>query len=259
MYYVIQENTFNEKGHTRLIEALERLDLPYEIIKVKPFVEELEFKTDRKDVFCFGGTKMARLAGKYGWNPGSLASKNHNFRVYRKFYRDNLLNYRSRIYPIEYEFDWRHPEYFIRPCDDNKGFTGSVFTEEEWKELRESVLEGTYPHSQLTKETIIQVTMTRKIQAEYRLWIVDGKIVTASRYTIGGRVIYGLSEDIDPEAIVFCQRMLGAYQLARAFVMDVCLHEDEWKIVECGCINSAGFYNADMQKLVISLEEAFKW
>ena len=28
-------------------------------------------------------------------------------------------------------------------------------------------------------------------------------------------------------------------------------------IVECGCVNSAGFYKADLIKLLISLEDAF--
>ena len=39
--------------------------------------------------------------------------------------------------------------------------------------------------------------------------------------------------------------------------MDVCLTNGEYKIVECGCTNSAGFYMADMQKLLMALEDAF--
>ena len=47
------------------------------------------------------------------------------------------------------------------------------------------------------------------------------------------------------------------YQLADAFVIDVCLADDEWKIVECGCINCAGFYKSDLMKLLISLEDFY--
>jgi hypothetical protein len=51
--------------------------------------------------------------------------------------------------------------------------------------------------------------------------------------------------------------MLDVYQLADAFVLDIGLADNRWKIIECGCINCAGFYEANMQKLVIALEEKF--
>ena len=41
-------------------------------------------------------------------------------------------------------------------------------------------------------------------------------------------------------------------------VDDVCLTDKGWKVVECGCINCAGFYKADLQKVIISLENYFE-
>ena len=57
MYYIVQENVFKEENYDNLIMALDRLELPYEVVKVLPFVETIEFKTDRKDVFPFGSLK----------------------------------------------------------------------------------------------------------------------------------------------------------------------------------------------------------
>jgi hypothetical protein len=51
--------------------------------------------------------------------------------------------------------------------------------------------------------------------------------------------------------------MIKIFELNETFIMDVCLTNGEYKIVECGCTNSAGFYKADLQKLLIGLEEAF--
>ena len=51
--------------------------------------------------------------------------------------------------------------------------------------------------------------------------------------------------------------MVNLYQLAEAFVIDVCLTENGWKIVECNCINCAGFYDGNMQKLIMELEYYF--
>ena len=51
--------------------------------------------------------------------------------------------------------------------------------------------------------------------------------------------------------------MVDIYQPAEAFVIDVCLVEDDWKIVEINCINAAGFYLCDIQKLITELEYYF--
>ncbi len=254
MYYVIQEDTFNEKGHARLLEALDRLGLPYEIVKVLPFIEEFEFTTKRKDVFCFGGLKMARLAPQYGWTPGVLMTPNHDFTVYRNHYQDNLMNFDSKVYQFGEDFGWALGPYFIRPCQDTKSFSGQIFDLISWQKFRHMAMDGTY-HSQLTPETLIQVAPMKRVQKEFRFWIVDGKIVTGSQYKMGTRPYF--NNDVDPVAVDFCERMISLYQLADAFVMDIGLVNDRWKIVECGCINCAGFYEADMQKLIIALEEKF--
>ena len=48
MYYIIQENTFREENYDILVETLNRYELPYEIVKVRPFLEDFDFETDRK-------------------------------------------------------------------------------------------------------------------------------------------------------------------------------------------------------------------
>ena len=255
MYYIIQENTFNEKGHDRLLEALNRFGFPYEVIKVKPFVEELEFETERKDVFCFGGLKMARLSCKYGWNPGVLMTKNHDFIVYRNHYTEDLLNWDSRIVRLEEDIPFIQGECFIRPCKDTKAFRAGVYNIVQWNQFQQDVRDGKIVHSALNNDTLIQVASVKRVQKEYRLWIVDGKIITGSQYKIGMRPYF--NSNVDPEAMSFCKEMIKKYELAKAFVMDVCLHDGEWKIVECGCINAAGFYEADMQKLIMALEDSF--
>jgi hypothetical protein len=47
------------------------------------------------------------------------------------------------------------------------------------------------------------------------------------------------------------------YQLADAFVIDVCLYNGEWKIVEFVCINCTGFYKSDIQKMIMSVDSFF--
>lgn len=255
MYYVIQENTFKEENYNVLVETLDRFNLPYEIVKVRPFLEDFEFKTDRKDVFCFGSVKMSRLAKKYNWFPGSLLNENHDYRVYSKFYKENLLNYDSKIQKFGDDIDL--DIFFARPCEDTKTFTGKVFDQYSWSEFKESFFKSGQI-STLTNETEIQISSVKNITKEFRFWIVGCEIITGSLYRMGSWIVR--NEIVDEGALEFCKEMIKIYQLADAFVMDVCevINQDrKYKIVECGCINSAGFYKANMPKLIDAIE--IKW
>ena len=233
--------------------ALNRLELPYEIVKVLPFIETMEFQTDRKDIFPFGSLKMARVSAQYGWKPGSQMNENHDYMVYKEYYKENLLNWDSKIYKFGDNF-FSKDIFFARPTKDTKVFTGKVFDMAEWRTFRDYSL--TNGHSTiLDVDTEIQVSSVKNIQQEIRFWIVKGKIVTASQYKIGSRVIS--NENVDQAAYDFCDKMISIFQLNDAFVMDLCLVNGEYKIVECGCINCAGFYKSNLQKLLMSLEDSF--
>lgn len=258
MYYIVQENTFREENYDVLIKSLERLGLEYEIVSVWPFTDEVLFKTDRKDVFVFGSLKLARISKLHKWIPGSLMSNTHDYNVYSEHYKENLLNYDSKIYKFTDYLNWvdlQSSHKFIRPCLDSKTFTGKVFNKEEWDEFVERSLTNGHTTS-LTKDTLIQVATPKNIQKEIRCWVVGGKVITASQYRLGYRTVS--DSIVEPDAIEFAQKMVDIYQLADAFVIDVCLTNGEWKIVECGCINCAGFYKADLMKVIVALEDFYQ-
>jgi len=254
MYYIVQENVFKEENYDNLIAALDRFNFDYEIVDLLPFVEDFEFKTKRKDVFPFGAVKMSRISRKYGWYPGSQLNENHDYLVYSKYYKENLLNYDSEIIDFGNQ-DFFHKEiFFARPVLDSKIFTGRIFDMDQWEEFREEAL--TNGHSVLLdKNSKIQISSVKKIQKEIRFWIVKGEIATASQYRLGNR--YCLDSLVDKSAYNFVNKMIKLFELNEAFVMDICLINNNYKIVETGCINSCGFYRADMQKLILKLENAF--
>lgn len=255
MYYIVQENLFREEGHAKLINGLEKFGLEYELVKVLPFIEEVEFKTNRKDVFVFGSLKLARLSKKYGWKPGALVTENHDYNVYSKHYKNNLLNYDSRVVEFGSDFEWEYEQQFIRPCLDSKSFTGKVFEKPDWEEYKNRMLD--HPSdTTLRADTLIQVARPKKLTQEVRCWVVNGKVITQSTYRRGTFLVY--DNVVDNDAIEFAQRMVDIYQLAETFVIDVGLTPDGWKIIECGSTSCAGFYDADMQKLLVALETMYE-
>ena len=253
MYYIIQENCFSDRNYDKLENELNRLTLPYEVVDVKPSIETIDFKTKRTDIFPFGSLKMARVSKQYGWKPGSQMNENHDFNVYKNYYKENLLNYDSKIIKFGDDF-YSDKLFFARPTLDSKVLTGRVYDIEQWDHLKDENLKHDYGTS-LNKDIEIQISSVKKLQKEIRMWIVKGEIVTASQYRLGSWISY--NENVDKSAYDFCNKMIKLFELNDAFVMDVCLVEVKYKIVECGCINCCGFYDANIQKLLMKLEDSF--
>ncbi len=226
MYHLLQENLFREVNHTGLVNALTRLDLEYEVIKLRPFVEDVPFVTERKDVMVWGAVKLARLANKYGFTPGSFLNESHDYDVYSKYYKDHLLNYDSDVIAYsDTEYDYPY-QFFARPTKDSKAFNGKVYTKEEFLTMK-----GILKRNNWVKEDFnIQIASLKRVSKEIRFWIVGGEIITASLYVLGGK--YYIDDRVDEEAYTFVNQMLKLFQLADAFVMDVCLFEGQWKIME---------------------------
>jgi len=272
MEYIIQENVFREHHYDMINVALERMGLKYTTVRVFPFVDKIvslndiqtesynvddlpDFVPANDNVFVFGALKLARVAALRNWKPGSMMNDNHDFTVYSKHYASNLLNFDSEIRTLSSDLNWKLNEFkFIRPTKDTKSFTGRVFSKGEWEETVEHNLHN-FKSAIFNESTEIQVSSPKQIHKEIRFWVVDGRIITGSTYRLGNSVVY--DDVFEPEAQEFAQRMVDNFQLAEAFVIDVCLTEEGWKIVECGCINCAGFYKSDLQKTIFALEEKF--
>jgi hypothetical protein len=261
MIYIVQQNVFRETNYDIIFEALTRLGLEYEVIECLPNSDKFDFVTDRKDVFTFGSIRMAKLAVDNGWEPGSFFGGNHDYSIYSEHYKENLLNYNCLITKFGDTSMFKQGMiqddselYFIRPCKDSKLFNGQLFTRTKWEDLITTRKENINFKEEMLSE-LIQVGENKKIYKEARTWVIDGKIVTSSYYRFGQHVAY--EENVEPDGLEFAQRMVDLYQVAPAFVMDICLTPDGWKIVEINCINCSGFYKGDMQKVLIALEDKF--
>lgn len=270
MLHLIQENLFKEVHYDLLIDTIKKFDLPYKIVRIFPFidyvvdvedipdefdnVEDLVEINPSGDIWVWGSLKMTRICRDRGWKPGTLLNDNHNYEVYSKWWGDMLLNYDSIIMKISDELPWEIGDLFLRPVEDNKAFTGAVFDKEKWDNTKNRFLKETgFP--EFNNDTRIQVCRPKHIQKEIRLWVVGGEIITGSYYRLGG--LFYLNSAIEPEAIEFAKKVITKGAIAEAWVLDICMSNNEWKVVEAGCINHAGFYASEIQKTVESIENHF--
>lgn len=256
MHWILQNNLFNEDAYQVLLDTLERMELPYSIHKVVPFVGELvpEPELTHDNVICMGSYSMRHAADKYGWEPGVFDLEPENFTVQLQHWGEHMLNADAQVCAFK---DAVVEELaFIRPIEDSKVFAGRVFDAKEFHDwqIKVCVLEEDYGNS-LTKDTLVQICSPKVIFAEYRFWIVKGKIITKSLYKRGDKVMY--SSDVDERFDEYVKQRIAEWEPHEAFVIDVCDTPDGIKIVEINTLNSCGFYAADIQKLVDALEYAF--
>lgn len=258
MYYVIQEGMFREEGHAQLVELLKRYKFEYEEILYRPFVEDIDLKTDRKDVFVFGSVNLSKKVSKFQLNPGSLDNENHDVEVYGKHYGEHMLNSDGIICTLEESIgllDKVPYVFFSRPTKDTKVYTGQIFTHDLWKDWMKDLTDSSLKQS-LSEQTKVLLSPLKDIDQEIRCWIVGGKVITMSQYRTKFRRIQE-NMDCNDEAKEFAQSMADIFCPARAFVLDICRYNDGWKVVEINCINSSGFYKGDMSKLLQAIENEF--
>lgn len=257
MYILIQSNIHKDPDFDRIYPILEELGIPYEKINLNSAITKLEISEKRNDVFVYGSVKLAMLAKKNSeWKFGSFYGGNHLSEVNSKFYKDNLLNYQTEIRELSAPLDWQEKEEkFIKPYQYAKLFTGNIFTKNKWENFVENTLQN--PNSPLIDEhSLIQVSAPRGIIKEARLWIVGKKVVEAVYYKILKDIPF--EEHVEVAALEFAEAMIEIFNVADAFVMDVCLTDIGWKIVEINCINSAGFFpNTNIKRIFNSLNNYF--
>lgn len=256
MHWILQTDIFAEDGWKTIVETLERFNIPYSIHKVVPFVGELIPDINPTGpVICFGTYSMRHVARERGWLPGVFDLQDFPFQKQLQHWGEHMLNHDSVVTTFE-NARFTESLMHVRPVEDTKYFAGRLFDKEEFEgwQTQVCVLKLDYGNS-LRNETEVQVSTPKEILREYRFWIVDGEIVTASLYKVGPTIMY--SSDVEQRYYDYVQDRIAEWQPLQAFVIDVCDTPTGIKIVEINTLNAAGFYAGDMQKLVFALEEAF--
>lgn len=273
MHWILQDNLFNEQAYQTLLDTLVRFNIPHSIHKVIPFIGELtpEPEFDTNNIICMGSYSLRHCAKKNGWYPGVFDLEPFDFQVQLEHWGEHMLNYDSVVSKFK-DAKFIEDEMFVRPIEDSKVFAGKVMNKDDFEKWQHSVVEmkEDYGQGENFGDTLIQVSPIKEIYAEYRFWIVKQKIVTASRYKIGNKVLY--SSDIDQRIYNYVTKILriknrifdpilsvhnNGWEPHEAFVLDVCETSEGMKVVEINTLNAAGFYAANITDLVMSLENTF--
>lgn len=250
MFWVIQEDIFQENGREMLIHTLEKMEIPHQVVKIVPISHELiPDVTETGHIITNGSILLSKIARERGWTPGGFLNDNFSYHVWYPYFKKHLLN-DDAIFTTVAEANPQWDDVFVRPVLDSKSFNGQIMTREEFDTWKANILKG--DNSYVFPDTEIIYATPKRVGQEHRHFIVDGKVITSSRYKLNGRM--NQLAGADDHIIKFTTRMASIFSPARAFVLDTYITGDEVGIVELGCLCNAGFYKADVQKLVMALE-----
>jgi len=143
---------------------------------------------------------------------------------------------------------------FIKPTSDLKAFAGLIVEREQTP--REAIY-SVQVDSSLTDNESILIAPLKDIEKEYRCFVVDDALVSASGYKVGSKVQYAATTPDETEQLqVFLHQVQRKYTPAQAYVVDFALLANgEMKVIEYNCIHCAGMCAVDRKLVFKALME----
>jgi len=136
---------------------------------------------------------------------------------------------------------------FVRPDTGMKSFTGQVFEMErhrtDWMFFKQFV----------KPEDLLVVASPKKICAEWRFVIAEGKIIASSLYHLNGHRHHACGAP--DEATKLCELVVAEAERelkpGPMYVVDVCKDSnDNYGLLELNCFSCAGLYACDKEPIV---------
>lgn len=231
----VEKDKFNQ-----LLNILERFNIDYKLVtpkknKIISLVTGKEFLPDEnKEYFVCGSYALAKNAEKIIKNSVFNIDKYSSEDFVKIFGQESFVNHDIQIIEAK-DIDWNNnSKLFIRPVNDVKTFNGGVYTKESFD-----------------YNGFVAIAKIKEISQEYRFFVVNKEIVSGSIYKMNGKFFE--SENIDDGAICFAKEMINLFSEDN-YALDIAKINNDYKIVELNCLNSAGFYKNDLYKFVNAIE-----
>lgn len=253
MRWIIQNNLFIENKRQALINTVRRMNVDHVLVNVLPGgVLDVDIEDNKTPTVVNGSVMLTRIAQERGWTPGGFWSDDFTYEkwgVPGSPWAHLLLNKDAVMGKLS-EMDCVQERVFVRPVSDTKSFNGQVMTREQLVLFQQESMAGVPQRP--APDTPVLVSPVKKIGQEHRHYIVEGQVITSSRYKLAGQPNF--KEGADGVVLDVVRHAIALWQPARAFVLDTYISGNDIGIIETGCIGNAGLYEANLPKLVDAIE-----
>jgi hypothetical protein len=251
-----------------LMDEIEKQGMQLEVVKYVPWQSGTYDQYPNDDCVVFYGTlNLGRqLQREKGWIPGVYCNfQNFCCVTYYSYWAKYLLNSDYIILPLleikrreDFVFDMFGIAdcIFIRPDSGAKTFTGGVLKREEIDREFEGF--QTYAGRPLDQIFTI-ISSPKKIFTEWRLVIVDKKVVAFSQYKKDGKL--NVKKKIESGALKLSEEIAQEdWQPDIVHVLDICRTGDEYSLLETNSFSCSGLYSCNVEPIVrevsrVALEE----
>lgn len=129
MFWGIQTN-LGKDDSPKLINACKELGLPHVGLMAIPFEAPLpDIPVDTPTIFWGSINWIHQLWESKKWSPGVIFNENFDYRVWNQKWGEHCLNSGAVVTTLKEFSESKHGSedlFFIRPCADDKSFTGEV-------------------------------------------------------------------------------------------------------------------------------------
>lgn len=137
---------------------------------------------------------------------------------------------------------------FIRPSSGFKLFTGKVVEYENYeKEIDKFAIYDVEP------DKLVVVAEPQNILAEYRLVIVDSKVVGSCQYIENRKHV--VKEGCPDEVLDLASKIIVKWQPEPAWTLDICRVGNEYKLLEIGSFSCANMYGCNKTSVVSAIAD----
>lgn len=141
-------------------------------------------------------------------------------------------------------------QLFFKPFNDDKSVIGSVKDVKDIINFCSLVIQNKIPN--VDTKTKFIVSTPYGIEKEYRLFVIDGKIVTGSEYKPN------LSRQIPQNVVEFGDSIIKYWNPFPFFVLDIAISNNNCYVMEIQNFHSAGYYQSDIKKIINNINDFLK-
>ncbi len=255
MKFTIQQNLLDKHQLQTTFGAVAKY--PHVKIDMVPFVKKFSASEVivGTDYIPYGSTLFIQTVAKLKW-------RGLFFDLDRLNYREALNNHPKMLnsglftVPDAIRFLQNQPptsKWFIRPSNDLKQFSGQVEQASVLWVWLESMIAAPPDCGSYYMDPQLEVVICepKQISAEWRWFIVGGKIVSGSMYKAHNQL--RKIRETDAAVVSEAQALADFWLPHDCVVMDTALVGDDVRVIEFNTINSSGFYDNDVEAIFDAL------
>ena len=241
--WIVQNNLNKSPTYSKLSETCALLGIQCFGVEVHAGQGTLPLDLPNSPLIAHGATTLVKMAAADPRFQYGVFFDEENFchKAYASGFGKAYINANAKLTSLDEarKMLQKNNNLFIKPPDDLKAFTGFIANESTFENLIQKRA------SNLPERIVVSPVV--EVDAEWRLFVVEGLIVSGSMYLPHG------DSHLPGPLLDFARDVISKWTPAPVFVLDIGRVDGKWTVVECNCFNWSRFYESNVARIVESV------